>query len=224
MRGCIPTDAMTQPIFYLGNKNYSSWSLRPWLALTWGNISFEERIVQLGGPGYGKSASAAILAVSPTGCVPVLHLGDWVIHDSLAICEWAAEQTPSLWPVDASERAFARSISAEMHAGFSALRTSCPMNLRLRTTARDWNEETRSDIARVQAIWKSLRTRYASRGPWLFGSPTIADAMYAPICTRFRSYGVELEPLCQSYCETLFADPAFRSWETAALEDPLRLE
>lgn len=215
---------MANLTLHIGNKNYSSWSLRPWLALTWGGISFEEHLIPLGGPGYGKSKIAEVLQVSPSGRIPVLHVGELIIHDSLAICEWAAEQAPSLWPADPATRAIARAISAEMHAGFSSLRHQLPMNIRRKTPARDWNEDTRADIARVQEIWTSTRARHAAQGPWLFGTRTIADAMYAPVCTRFRTYGVALDATCQAYCETLFADPGFHAWEAAALEEPMRME
>jgi glutathione S-transferase len=211
---------MTAPVLYIGNKNYSSWSMRPWLALMWGGIAFEERLIPLGGPGYGKSKIAEILTVSPSGRVPALHVGETVIWDSLAISEWAAERAPSLWPEDAVARAVARSVTAEMHAGFAALRRDGSMNVRRRAGRRDWGEDTRADIARVEEVWALARTQYGATGPYLFGARSIADAFYAPVCTRLRTYDVALSPLAQAYCNTIFADDAFRAWESAAIAEP----
>jgi len=206
---------------HIANKNYSSWSLRPWLALTWAGLDFEERVSPLGGPGYGKSKIPEILAVSPSGRVPALHVGDAVIWDSLAICEWAAEQRPAvhLWPDDPAVRAVARSAACEMHSGYAALRRDLSMNLKRRTQPRDWPEDTRGDIGRVQELWGQLRARYGAAGPFLFGRRSIADAMFAPVATRFRTYGVALDAVSQAYCETIFADAAFGAWEKAALAE-----
>jgi glutathione S-transferase len=211
---------MATPVLYIGNKNYSSWSMRPWLVLRWGGISFEERVIPLGGPGYGKSKIADILAVSPSGRVPALHVGPLVIWDSLAISEWAAERAPSLWPADADTRAVARSTVAEMHAGFAALRRDGAMNVRRRAGRRDWPDDTRADIARLEELWGALRAAYGAGGPFLFGARSIADAFYAPVCTRLRTYDVALDAVAQAYCETVFADPDFRDWEAAAAAEP----
>ncbi len=210
------------PVLSIGNKNYSSWSMRPWLALTWGGVAFEERVLPLGMRGYGKSQMPDILAASPSGRVPALDLGGGVvIWDSLAICEWAAEQAPSLWPEDAQARALARSAAAEMHAGFAGLRREAPMNLRRRSkTAPALSHEAQMDIARIEELWIMLRQKYASDGPYLFGMRTIADAFYAPLASRFRTYALPLSPLCQSYANTLFADPAYRAWDEAAKAEP----
>jgi glutathione S-transferase len=210
---------MTTPVLHIGNKNYSSWSLRPWLALRWGGIAFEERIIPLGGPNYGTSSDPAILAVSPSGRVPSLHADGAVIWDSLAICEWAAERAAGLWPAGATTRAIARSVTAEMHAGFPALRRDLSMNIRRRTTSKTWADDTQTDIARVLDRWRGLRAQYGAHGPWLFGARSIADAFYAPVCTRFRTYAVDLPPDAAAYCATIFADPDFRDWERAALEE-----
>lgn len=207
---------MTQPILYLGNKNYSSWSMRPWLALTWGAIAFEERVIPLDGPHYGKSLNPEIAAVSPSGKVPALQIGEHTIWDSLAICEWAGEQAPSLWPADPLTRAEARSVACEMHSSFAALRRDLSMNIRRRAGARALKDDTAGDIARVQDVWADLRARFADQGPWLFGARSIADAMFAPVCTRLRTYDVALLPVAQAYCDTLFSDPAFMSWEADA--------
>ncbi|MBL8549643.1 MAG: glutathione S-transferase family protein [Hyphomonadaceae bacterium] len=208
---------MAKPILYVGNKNYSSWSMRPWLALTWAGIAFEERVIALGGPGYGKSKIGEVLRVSPSGRVPALHVGDLVIYDSLAICEWAAEQAPSLWPADAGTRARARSASAEMHSGFAALRRDLSMNVKRRMqTAPTFPEDTHADLARLYELWGELRGRYAKEGPYLLGARSIADAMYAPVATRLRTYAVAAPEVAKAYCETIFADEGFRAWERGA--------
>ncbi len=203
-----------KPVLYVGNRNYSSWSLRPWLVLTWGGIDFETRVVPLGGPGYAKRQMPSVLAISPTGTVPALHLDDEVIADSLAISEWAAEQVPSLWPSDATARLNARAAACEMHSGFSALRAKLTCNIRRRAAARELDEDTLRDIARTEAIWTSLRARFGGDGPYLFGSkPTITDAFFTPVATRFRTYAVPLSREAQRYADALLADPAFRTWE-----------
>jgi|SRR5580704_8547709 glutathione S-transferase len=209
-------------VLYIGNKNYSSWSLRPWLALTWAGIPFEERLIPLGGPGYGQSKIPEVLAVSPSGRVPALAVDGITVWDSLAIAEWAAEHAPAahLWPDDARARALCRSVTCEMHAGFPALRRDLAMNVRRRTTARAWADDTRADLARVEQLWAATRERHGAAGPFLFGARTVADAFYAPVATRLRTYGVAVEPATQAYCEAIFADPAFRAWEAAAEAEP----
>src|SRR5262245_4193813 len=145
---------MPAPVLHIGNKNYSSWSMRPWLALKWGGIAFEEHIIPLGGEGYGRSEIKEVRAVSPSGRVPALHINDAVIYESLAICEWAAEQTPSLWPADALVRAEARAVSSEMHAGFFAVRGAMSMNIRRRLEKQqDWSRDVRADLDRLYALW-----------------------------------------------------------------------
>jgi glutathione S-transferase len=205
-----------KPILYVGNQNYSSWSLRPWLVLTWAGIDFETRVIPLGGPGYAKRQMREVLAVSPSGTVPVLHLGEDAVTDSLAIAEWAAEQVPSLWPSEPLARALARSATSEMHSGFNALRGALPCNIRRRAAPRTLSADTVGEVARVEAIWSSLQKRFGGDGPYLFGAaPTIADAFYTPIATRFRTYGVELNPDAKRYADALLANPAFRTWEDA---------
>lgn len=213
-----------KPVLYVGNRNYSSWSLRPWLALTWAGVDFETRMIPLGGPGYGKSRIPEILAVSPSGRVPVLVIDGRTVWDSLAISELAAEFDPSLWPDDRVDRAVARAAVAEMHAGFSALRRDLSMNLRRRVAPRAWPDDTATDIARVIESWTELRSRYGGSGPWLFGRRGVADAFYAPVATRFRTYSVTLPPVAAAYAETVFADPAFRAWEALALAEPQAIE
>ncbi len=207
---------MADVTLYIGNKNYSSWSLRPWLALRWAGISFDERVIQLGMMGYGKSQVKDILAVSPSGRVPVLHWNGIVIQESLAICEWAAEQSPSLWPKDAKTRALARAAATEMHGGFGALRRDLSMNIRRRMDkAPAWPEDTQQDLNRLFEVWSGARAQFAGEGAWLFGARSIADAMYAPVVTRLRTYNVKTPDSVQAYCDTLFADADFKDWERA---------
>lgn len=214
---------MPAPVLYIGNKNYSSWSMRPWLALKWGGVSFEEQIIPLGGQGYGRSEIAAVRAVSPSGRVPALHVGEAVIYESLAICEWAAEQAPDLWPKDALKRAQARAVSCEMHAGFFALRRELGMNIRRRLEREpDWPADTRIDLAQLFETWARLLER--SGGPFLFGQRSIADAMFAPVATRLRTYAVAAPAEAQAYCATIFADDAFQQWERVAHEETWTIE
>lgn len=211
-------------VLYVGNQNYSSWSLRPWLALKWGGIAFETRVVPLGGPGYLKRQVAGVLAVNPSGTVPVLHASGAVIGDSLAISEWAAERTPSLWPLDPVARALARSAACEMHSGFGALRSALPCNIRRRAEPRALGEDVRRDVERMQQLWASLRARFGGAGPYLFGSsPTIADAFFTPVATRFRTYAVELRGDAQAYADALLANDAFREWERDGEREPFTM-
>src|SRR5262249_13902504 len=172
---------MAAPLLYIGNKNYSSWSMRPWLALTWGGVAFEERLLPLGGPGHGIQQNPDVRAVSPSGRVPCLHADDLIIHDSLAICEWAAERAPRLWPTDPDSRALARAAVAEMHSGFTDLRRAMAMNIRRQLPrAPDWDAATRRDLTRLVTLWSELRTRFGGQKPYLMGARTIVDAFYAP--------------------------------------------
>jgi glutathione S-transferase len=216
-----------RPILYVGNRNYSSWSMRPWLALTWSGIPFETRAIALGGDGYGKGRLASVLAVSPSGRVPALHIGDTVVWDSLAISEWVAETAPAahLWPHDPLARAVCRAAAAEMHSGFDALRRELPCNIRRRrepkVLLRAASDDLRRDLDRLEALWTDLRSRFGRGGPYLFGArPTIADAFYAPVATRLRSYLVRLgAPQAQEYAESILTDSAFLAWEKEALAE-----
>lgn len=216
---------MALPVLYIGNKNYSSWSMRPWLALKWGAIAFEEKIIPLGGEGYGRSQIKEVRAVSPSGRVPALHIGDAVVHESLAICEWAAEQAPSLWPTDPIIRAQARAVASEMHAGFFALRAAMSMNLRRRLEVeQDWRGDVRADLEQLFELWGDLRQRFGGDGPFLFGKRSIADAMFAPVVTRLRTYRVATPPAAQAYCDTILADAAFQDWERAGEAESWTIE
>ncbi len=205
-------------ILVVGNKNYSSWSLRGWLAARLAGIEFEEHLVRLSEPG----SHAELLSHSPAAKVPILKHGARVVWDSLAIIEYLAEQRPQagLWPADPDARALARSIAAEMHAGFAALRRHMPMNLRKHLPGRGQGPGVAADIARIDQIWQDCRRRFGAGGPFLFGEPCAADAMYAPVATRFRTYGVALAPLAQAYADAVLAWPAVLEWQAAALEEP----
>ena len=216
-------EPMARRILVIGNKNYSSWSLRPWLALKMAGIAFEEVRISL----YGPGAKEAILRHSLAGKVPVLHDGDTTVFESLAICEYAAELAPQtgLWPADAAARAHARSISAEMHAGFGALRGSMPMNVRHRgeRLAEPPSELVRADVMRITAIFEECRARHAAAGPFLFGAFTIADAMFAPVVSRFATYSVALPAASQAYADVVLALPPMQEWIRDGAAEPERL-
>jgi len=198
----------------IGNKNYSSWSLRPWLVLKQTGVPFEETRIPLDTPDTRRQ----ILEFSPTGKVPVLIDGDLTIWDSLAIAEYLAEQYPAakLWPSDVKSRAWARSVSAEMHSGFMPLRSHMSMDLRAARHGQGRTPEVLADIARIVTIWRDCRAEYAVDGDFLFGAFTIADAMYAPVVSRFRTYGVPLDGICEAYAEAILALPAMQAWSQAA--------
>jgi glutathione S-transferase len=206
----------------IGNKNYSSWSLRPWLLLRQTGIPFEEIRIPL----YQNATRERIASLSPSGLVPVLRHGEVTVWDSLAICEYVHELYPdcALWPADQTARAVARSAAAEMHAGFCALRQHMPMNCRGRFPGRGLNPETQADIRRVLALWRQCRANFGGKGTMLFGDFSIADAMYAPVALRFQTYDVQLDPVCAAYVHGLLALPAMLEWVDAAHREPERLE
>jgi glutathione S-transferase len=207
----------------IGNKNYSSWSMRPWLALKTNQIAFEEIFIPL----YtGDTDKKRILGFTPAGKVPALLDGDVTIWDSLAIIEYAAERFPQtrLWPEDRASRAHARSISAEMHSGFAALRNECGMNLHRPVGAVTLSADARADIARIQQIWIECRERHGKSGPFLFGTFGGADAMFAPVVHRFRTYAIEVAPEARRYMDTMMSLPAFQEWTRAGLAETLVIE
>jgi glutathione S-transferase len=210
-------------VLAIGNKTYSSWSMRPWLAMTHAGIPFEERMVPLDEPG----SPAALAAVSPSSRVPALHVGGAVIHESIAIIEYAAELAPEagLWPADPLQRAKARALAAEMHAGFAALRAHCPMNLKRvgRARAGGLPDAVKADIARIEAIWADCRARHGDGGPYLFGAFTAVDAMFAPVTTRFTSYALPRGATADAYIRTIASDPAFMRWHADAMAETVRL-
>jgi glutathione S-transferase len=205
---------MPNLILAIGNKAYSSWSLRPWLLMKQTGIGFDEIRLSL----YEDGAKQKILQYSAAGKVPVLKDGDLTIWDSLAICEYLAEKCPEkrLWPSETAARACARSISAEMHSGFTNLRTQMPMNVRREIAGRARTAEVLADISRIETIWNDCRSRFGARGPFLFGAFSIADAMYAPVVSRLRTYGVALAGAAAQYAGTIHALPAMQEWIAAA--------
>ena len=199
----------------IGDRNYSSWSLRPWLVLKQCGLPFEETTIRLREPG----TKAEILKHSPSGKVPCLIDGDVVIWDSLAICEYLAEKFPTLWPASSKVRAEARSVCAEMHSGFSALRHSMPMEIHASKPFDGRTAEVAADIARIVGIWENCRKRFAQNGPFLFGHFTNADAMFAPVVWRFLTYAVELPPASRAWVEAMCALPAMQEWRAAAVAE-----
>lgn len=199
----------------IGSKNYSSWSLRPWLFLRKADFKFQEQIVYLDTGGYQEQ----IAALSPSRRVPVLIDDGVKIWDSIAICEYAAEATGRGLPPDRAARARARSVAAEMHSGFQALRNECPMNVRALNHRVPLTAQLKADIARIDEIWSDCRKDFGSGGNWLFGGFSIADAMFAPVLFRFRSYGAALSPPAQTYLDFALQDPILRDWQDAAANE-----
>ncbi|NJD07507.1 MAG: glutathione S-transferase family protein [Methylococcaceae bacterium] len=197
----------------IGNKNYSSWSLRPWLYLKHHGIRFEEVRIPL----YREDSQPRIAAYSPAGKVPVLVDDGTSLWDSLAILEYLAERFPATsgWPQEPAERALARSLAAEMHAGFQALRNHCSMNCRRIPAAKELPDSVVKDISRIRRIWQDCRERHSEPGPWLFGRFTIADAMYAPVALRFHSYCIDAGPAGHDYVNAVLEHPATREWIAA---------
>lgn len=204
---------------YIANRNYSSWSLRGWLAMKLSGLPFREVLVALAGvtpnPAY---------AFSPAGLVPCLHDGDVVVWDSLAISEYLAERVPAMWPRDNAARATARSLCAEMHSGFRAMRTDMTMCIRERIDVRPWSAETAADIARIVQAWTQARERFGGAGPYLFGDFSLADVFFAPVAFRFQTYGVAPEGAGSAYMQALLAHPYLREWETQALAETTIVE
>ncbi|MDE2222915.1 MAG: glutathione S-transferase family protein [Candidatus Omnitrophica bacterium] len=201
----------------IGNKNYSSWSLRPWLLLKQAGIPFEEILIPL----YEGDYKAKILEYSHHGKVPILIHGSVKVWESIAIAEYIAELVPdkNLWPQNPEDRAWARSIACEMHSGFTQLRTHMPMNLRASHPGKGRTPEADKDITRVVEIWDECRRRFKAKGPFLFGHFTVADAMYAPVVTRFRTYGVELKGPSADYAKAILDLPSFKEWEAAGIKE-----
>jgi glutathione S-transferase len=215
-------DGMTLKLV-IGNKNYSSWSMRPWLALRANNIPFEEIFIPL----YtGPADKQRILDISHAGKVPILVDGEVTVWDSLAIIEYVAERFPEkrLWPEDPAQRAHARAISAEMHSGFVALRNECGMNLHRPVRAIELSDDARANIARIEEIWADCRKRYGQSGPLLFGRFGAVDAMFAPVVHRFRTYAVAVSEETQAYMDAMMALPAFAEWTRAALAETIIIE
>lgn len=207
-----------RPILVIGNKLYSSWSMRPWLLLRGLGIAFDEVLL----PMRTDIFAAELPRYSPAGKVPVLVDGDVAVWDSLAIAEYAAERWPEagVWPASRHARATARAVSAEMHSGFTALRAACPMNLGKRFAPADRGEKVAADVARILGIFRDARARFGGGGPFLFGAFSAADAMFAPVLTRFETYAIPLDPVSAAYSEAVLGLPAYRDWLEAALAEP----
>jgi glutathione S-transferase len=208
----------------IGNKNYSSWSMRPWLALRANGIAFEEIFVPL----YtdNKADKERLLSFSGAGKVPTLVDGDVTVWDSLSIIEYLAEKFPQsrLWPEDRAARAHARSISAEMHSGFMALRSECGMNLHRPIGSVAMSDDAQANVARIQAIWAECHQRYGKQGPFLFGAFSGADAMFAPVVHRFRSYAIAVQGDARRYVDAMNSLPAFQEWTRDGLAETLVIE
>lgn len=221
---------------YIGNKNYSSWSMRPWVLMRQAGIPFQEHLIRFDSFAADSSFKQAITKLSPTGKVPLLRDGDLLVWDTLAIAEYLAERFPdkALWPADAAARARARSLCAEMHSGFSALRSACPMNVEARLPevgALAWRDKPamRADVARIEAMWSELLREYG--GPMLFGAFSIADAYFAPVCMRIHTYALPVSDPVGLYVERVRALPGVAAWISEAkaendfrdFEEPYRL-
>lgn len=206
----------------IGNKNYSSWSFRPWIAMKAAGIAFEEEVIPLETPEFRTRLDA----VSGTGKVPTLIDDEIRVWESLAILEYLADKFPDkkLWPSDPAARAYARAISSEMHAGFVPLRQNCPMNMWRPVLKRDLGDDVKKNIARIDSMWSDCRKRYGQGGAFLFGSFGAADAMYAPVVSRFHTYGIDVSPPSRAYMDAVMALPAWKEWTTAAVKEPWVLE
>jgi glutathione S-transferase len=202
----------------IGNKNYSSWSMRPWLAMKVAGIPFQEEVISLDDPAFNERVSK----LSGAGKVPVLIDGHVRVWESLAILDHIAERCPQclLWPADPEARALARSVAAEMHAGFGALRRHCPMNMWRPAKRRELTPEVAADIARIEVIWTDCRTRFGRSGPFLFGAFGAADAMYAPVVSRFHTYAVDVGSVARGYMEAIMSLAPWAEWRSAALAEP----
>jgi glutathione S-transferase len=203
---------------YIGNKNYSSWSLRPWVLMKVKGIAFREERIPL----YQEGSREALDRIAPAGKVPVLRDGDAVVWDSLAIVDHLAERHPGLWPDDPSARAWARSASAEMHSGFRSLRDEFGMNVRLRLR-RQPSPQTAAEIARIASLWREGRERFGRGGEFLCGAFGIVDAFWCPVAFRFQTYGVSLDSAADAYHRALLALPPMREWAADSAREKERI-
>jgi glutathione S-transferase len=201
----------------IGNKNYSSWSMRPWFAMKVAGIAFEETVISLNAPDFKER----LRKISGSGRVPALVDGEIRVWESLAILEYLAETFPAakLWPADASARAHARAIANEMHAGFLPLRRQCPMNMWRPVIRMALNADAAANVRRIDAMWSGCRARYGAGGAFLFGAFTAADAMYAPVVSRFHTYDIEVGAVSRAYMDAVMALPAWHEWRAAAVKE-----
>ena len=206
------------PRLFIGNKAYSSWSMRPWLVLTHFELPFDEEVIPLDQP----TTAIDILRHSPTGKVPALALDGIVIWETLAIIEYLADAFPDVpvWPKDRTARAIARAVSSEMHAGFGELRKACPMNLRRAVRPIEVGAAVTADVARIEALWSATRHDYGQDGPFLFGAFSAADAMFGPVVNRLHVYDLAERPETRAYMEAMMALPAWRAWAEGARAEP----
>ena len=202
----------------IGNKNYSSWSLRPWMMMRMAGLKFTEVFARFETPEFKR----IVQRHSKAGRVPILIHGKITVWESLAIMEYLAEAYPKrmFWPKNKAARAMARAVSNEMHAGFTALRTACPMNLRRPRKPVHFSVDTLANIARIEQIWKDCRAAHGKGGPFLFGGFTIADAMFAPVVTRFDTFDIKVSANSRAYMDAIMGTPAFEEWKEAALMEP----
>ena len=200
----------------IGNKNYSSWSLRAWIFMKRLGVQFEEILITLDTP----TTREDIERYGPSGRVPVLRQGQLTVWDSLAICEYVAELTGRGWPQAPEARAVARSVCAEMHSGFTQLRSLWPMNARARNRRTAMTAALEGDVERIDVIWNDCRARFGAAGPWLFGEYSIADAMYTPVVLRFNTYGARISPTARWYMASVLEDPSLQEWVAAAKQEP----
>jgi glutathione S-transferase len=202
----------------IGNKLYSSWSLRPWILMEALDLPFDETVIPL----HQDDTAASIKTHASAGKVPILKDGNVMVWESLAIMEYLHEKFPNagIWPKDATARAHARCIANEMHAGFQPLRQACPMNLGKSFKPKDYADDVKASVARVEAIWSEARSRFGSGGPFLYGAFSAADAMYAPIVTRLDTYGFPVSGLSRAYMDAVLTSPAFVAWRDAAFREP----
>jgi glutathione S-transferase len=212
---------MSDLTLVIGNKNYSSWSLRPWILMKQLGLDFQELLIPL----YRPETRDEIEKHCPSGKVPVLRHGDLTVWDSLAICEYISELTGRGWPAQARARAVARSVCAEMHSGFANLRSEWPMNARARNRRTPMTPNLEADIDRVDVIWNDCRVRFGTGGgPWLFGEYSIADAMYAPVVLRFNTYGAQISETARWYMAAVIEDASMQEWVQAAQIEPWKLQ
>ncbi len=211
---------MSELVLTIGNQNYSSWSLRPWILMKHLGLAFSARVLPLDTPDFAST----VAAISPTRRVPVLRHGELLIWDSLAICEYACELAGRGWPSERAARAVARSVCAEMHSGFGSLRSQWPMNARAQGRRTPPDPERDADVTRIEEIWTDCRRRFGADGPWLFGEYTVADAMYAPVVLRFRTYGASLAEPSKAYMATVLEDAHMRAWLAAAAAETWTIE
>lgn len=212
---------MSTPLLVVGNKNYSSWSLRPFMAMAMAGINFDEKLIPFGQPIGNPTFMKKIRKYSKAGLVPVLVHNNITVWDTMSIMEYLAETWPdrNLWPKNKAARAMARSVCAEMHSGFRNLRNACPMNLRRQVKPVEMNDAIFDDVAKIEAIFRNCRKLYGKGGPFLFGKFGIADAMFAPVVTRLDTFAIEVSDDTQHYMNAVLATPAFHEWKAAALKE-----